>query len=582
VKRLIPFLNENAGVHRCLVSCATLVLILASASLPACIRDYNDFSQSNDVHAETSKSDVVDIRSDLTRKPDNSAGDVDGGRKADVCIPSCFTPEGGIAECGDDGCGGSCGECTGCALVCSGGKCAASPEADWECHNDDIFYMDSCGAWGQKKEDCGAAGCNAGSKVCADCEDVCSDIECGTQSGCDCGTCPEGKSCDGGQCVVKCGDEQCGSAETQCSCPADCKSGCACCDGNDCVADTSDEQCGKGAEVCIECTGQDKCVKGACVCLPACAGGKECGSDGCGGSCGTCEAGKNCEGAQCVVKCGDEQCGAGENKCNCPADCTGGCAGCCAGAVCKTGDLNWECGTGASVCTECTGQEKCAGGECECLPECAGKLCGDDGCEGTCGQCDNCSACVAGDCQTDCSCACIDTECGLHQGCDCGSCAPGLECLNYQCRPPSWTDPQSGLTWQVKPTGGLLQWTSAKYHCLGLSLVGGGWRLPNIDELRSLIRGCPSTQVGSDNCSVQDGGCLDSPCSAQGLCEPCPEGDGPAEGYYWPDEVVGGNSKYWSSSGVSDVNYSVWTVGFLTGSVEVYSISSVSPVRCVR
>jgi hypothetical protein len=69
--------------------------------------------------------------------------------------------------------------------------------------------------------------------------------------------------------------------------------------------------------------------------------GKECGPDGCGGSCGQCPSGSYCSarGRQCVSYCGA-----------CPA-----------GSVCHDG--------------------KC------CAPNCVGKVCGDDGCGRTCGSC---------------------------------------------------------------------------------------------------------------------------------------------------------------------------------------------------
>ena len=72
-------------------------------------------------------------------------------------------------------------------------------------------------------------------------------------------------------------------------------------------------------------------------------------------------------------------------------------------------------------------------GQCTCVPECDGKECGDDGCDGNCGQCPGPQdACIAGECQL---CAdvllCQDKECGpagLNGECDCGTCPDGHAC----------------------------------------------------------------------------------------------------------------------------------------------------------
>ncbi len=47
-------------------------------------------------------------------------------------------------------------------------------------------------------------------------------------------------------------------------------------------------------------------------------------------------------------------------------------------------------------------------------------------------------------------------------------------------------DPRTGLTWQRQVPGPSYGWEDAKAYCAGLSLAGGGWRLPTIDELKGL------------------------------------------------------------------------------------------------
>ncbi len=99
------------------------------------------------------------------------------------------------------------------------------------------------------------------------------------------------------------------------------------------------------------------------ACVPACAGGKECGPDGCGGSCG---------------QCGDTQ------TCDASGHCVGQCTPSCGGAECGSDGCSGSCGT-------CGSGEMCSGGQCVCEPQCADagvpRFCGDDACGGSCGTC---------------------------------------------------------------------------------------------------------------------------------------------------------------------------------------------------
>ena len=395
----------------------------------------------------------------------------------DVCLcqPDCAGK-----QCGPDWCGGTCGTCSGCESVCSDGQCGPVLQADSGCYDGDIYWKDSCGTWGDKATECAEAGCKPESKVCGDCEELCSGSKCGSQGECNCGTCPAGKSCEAGHCVVKCGDGQCGGGEDKCNCPGDCTGGCAgCCQGTVCKTGNLNSECGKNGAVCAACSG-----------------------------------GKTCQSQECTYKCGDGVCGGGEDKCNCPADCTGGCAGCCTGTVCKAGTSNGECGKNGDACVVCSGGKTCQEGECASI---------------------------------------------------------------------QWKDPTSNLTWQVTPTGGTMNWSDAKAHCSGLSLDGGGWHLPTISELRSLIRGCPGT-VTDGACEVTDSCLSYSSCWDEGACWSCSGGAGPADGgMYWPDEVEGDCCWYWSSSPVEDGGGNAWGVSFPNGyvggsGVNYYEYS----VRCVR
>ena len=111
-------------------------------------------------------------------------------------------------------------------------------------------------------------------------------------------------------------------------------------------------------------------------CAPAC-DGRQCGDDGCGGSCGSCADSAVCsEAGQCVA-----------------AECQSTCEE--LGLAC--GD---HCGTSCGTCGEGTvcDAEPAGAGHCVCEPTCIGKACGDDdGCGGVCGPCaadENCTDCV--------------------------------------------------------------------------------------------------------------------------------------------------------------------------------------------
>jgi len=87
------------------------------------------------------------------------------------------------------------------------------------------------------------------------------------------------------------------------------------------------------------------------------------------------------------------------------------------------------------TCGECPGaQDACVEGACVCQPSCGGKVCGDDGCGGSCGDCTGLQdACVDGQCA--CQPACTDKVCG-DDGCGgiCGTCpGPQDACIEGAC-----------------------------------------------------------------------------------------------------------------------------------------------------
>lgn len=181
-----------------------------------------------------------------------------------------------------------------------------------------------------------------------------------------------------------------------------------------------------------------------------------------------------------------------------------------------------------------------------CVPDCANKECGSDGCGGSCVK-------------------------GLCQICD----------GDRHCLSPWWTDPSTNLTWQNPPAGDKMLWDNAKQYCAGLSLNGGGWHLPTIGELRSLIRGCSGTLTGGA-CGVTDSCLSFSACWSEGACYGCSSGAGPAGSCYWPGEMQGKCTWFWTSSPVSDYPNYASIVDFNYGRVYYDYFFYTSPVRCVR
>jgi len=112
----------------------------------------------------------------------------------------------------------------------------------------------------------------------------------------------------------------------------------------------------------------------------------------------------------------------------------------------------------------------------------------------------------------------------------------------------TWLDSATGLTWQSDPGDIELAWAQAVDYCDGLQ-GGAGWRLPDIDELRSLIRGCPNTVSGgpckeSVQCSSAGTDCYDGE-----ECMGCADWGGSGKGgCYWPSELNGPCEWYWSST----------------------------------
>jgi hypothetical protein len=147
----------------------------------------------------------------------------------------------------------------------------------------------------------------------------------------------------------------------------------------------------------------------------------------------------------------------------------------------------------------------------------------------------------------------------------------------------TWIDPATSLRWQQPPTDTKYLLADATTYCSSLDLGGyADWRLPRIDELRSLIRGCPGTMTGG-TCGVTNS-CTKATCT-NASCDGCTENAGPNGGCYWAPELTGNCRWYWSGDDVQDVPSKTWAVvydgGYIIQSAQLPVIGT-NNVRCVR
>ncbi|NLH49315.1 MAG: DUF1566 domain-containing protein [Myxococcales bacterium] len=144
----------------------------------------------------------------------------------------------------------------------------------------------------------------------------------------------------------------------------------------------------------------------------------------------------------------------------------------------------------------------------------------------------------------------------------------------------TWTDPTTGLNWLVNPSASPLDWAGAASYCDAQTVNGGGWRLPTVSELRTLIRGCAST-ITDGTCGVTDE-CTELDCYDD-TCYACGEGEGPTEGCYGPAELPAECGWYWSATEMAgSTSDLVWGVDFNEGDLAFDSMYSTRMTRCVQ
>ena len=436
--------------------------------------------------AKTGISDLADkdtlANSDSEGKFDVETPDVRGGEAPDTG-DAHETSDAALLQCGDGECGltESCATCpVDCSPCCGDFDCQkAVLETPCSCPQDCGFPC--------KDKQCGEDGCGGtcgtceaenyctSNGVCDQCPSNCETVECG-QSPCGewCGGCAGGLVCEEGECRPPCFPV---------------------CQGKECGPDFCGAKCGDcppSKSACSELLGF-VCVEKS-NCAPVCMG-KECGDDGCGGNCGQCPGDWYCQSGMCVPSCTPQclvppdfmaykQCGWDE----CPG--TGVCGVCPQGFYCAPGYMFVECSCLGKEC----GEDGCGvgcgdcppGWDCDletvndpevyvcepCTPDCTNKECGDNGCGGMCGICPIGFDCINGLCEKECNpvAGCFGKECGPN-GCPYGCMEQGTQECSALGPCPQGTQCDPGSNMCVPCTGSCgecaeYEYCSADYICL--------------------------------------------------------------------------------------------------------------------
>jgi len=141
-------------------------------------------------------------------------------------------------------------------------------------------------------------------------------------------------------------------------------------------------------------------------------------------------------------------------------------------------------------------------------------------------------------------------------------------------------DPDTQLVWQDPALDDLLMWQEAMDYCDELVHAGyDDWRLPTVDELQTLLRGCE----GAEDCGVDDPECLLSNCNDGPGCEGCEDWEGPTvDGCYTVASLEGWCERYWSRSPALPGLYRNWLVDFVQAKTLSDEIGYANGVRCIR
>ena len=108
-------------------------------------------------------------------------------------------------------------------------------------------------------------------------------------------------------------------------------------------------------------------------------------------------------------------------------------------------------------------------------------------------------------------------------------------------------DTQTKLTWEQTAEPGTFLWADAVNRCKQVTLAGGGWRLPSMGELQTIVDETKSGPAIDTNAFTD-----------------------------------GDSSVYWSSSSVAGSTSAAWYVVFIYGNAYSGDVNFSQRVRCVR
>ena len=415
--------------------------------------------------------------------------------------------------------------------------------------------------------------CKGGGALVCDDGNMCNGVEtCDPKTGCKPGeplVCDDGNQCNG--------LEECDS-ESGClpGLPVDCE------DGNPCTSDACvDGQCeyNPAGGLCDDgnaCTDGDHCTAGKCAysSVVKCEDGNVCTTNFCDPANG------------CISEVSDNPCDDG-NMCTTEDTCSmGQCQGgpslsCDDGNVCngtETCDVKTGCKPGTPLA--CDDGVLCTVDSCDPMQGCQHELltpcCGDAICAPN-------EGCL---CPVDCASAEVCD--GKDNDCD-GETDEAVKTVGRWLIPCGSTvqDSKSGSIWTANAAQNKMPWADAKTYCDNLVLDGiVHWRLPKIQELRTLVDGCQGTTEGGKCLVLEDPPCISTSCffASDNWCHSCGANNGPGEdGCYWTAGVwTGLCTRYWTSAVPTDLPSNAWTIVFSSGAVDFGESQSVKwAVRCV-
>jgi hypothetical protein len=413
-----------------------------------------------------------------------------------TCTPSCTGK-----NCGDDGCGGSCGTCSG-GQTCNSGVCEDPPASGCTVISGAGSYTGN--TTGESNDYFGTGGDSCDGQD--DAPDVCYEWSPTVSGVHNLSLCNSNTFYDtilmvwnaDSSSQLACNDDGSGCSDYQSALDFDADV------GTTYIVVVDGWRAIRNGPFELNITAPSGCTPAPSGCTPDCSG-KNCGDDGCGGSCGSCTGGQTCQGGICadppsgdcitigasgtftgdssaesddvVASCNDnngapdvcfywtpnvtgthqlDSCGAnsfdtvlsvhnqdGSSEYSCSDD-DGSCS------YDKKSDLSFSATAGTTYMIVLDGYHSYSSGAYTlniespggCTPDCSGKNCGDDGCGGSCGSCTGGETCVSGVC-TGCTPDCSGKNCG-DDGCggSCGSCSGGQVCNDGVCEDP----PASGCT----------------------------------------------------------------------------------------------------------------------------------------